>query len=142
MRFSKNLKYFCLFFLFLTTGCSPFRTAQHIVGISLDEFEKYRDQAISQHVACKVSECFNAILAIGTDQPSMPHSRKDFEVFQAKGRKGVVVFYGIPGQVDTTEVGVFITPQADGSLVEIISRSSSAQKKVARAVFTELDVSF
>ena len=142
MRFSRSLKYFILLFLIFTTGCSPFRTAQHIIGISLDEFEKYRDRAISQHVVCKVSECFDAILAIGTEQPGRPRTSKDFEVFQAKRRQGVIVFYGIPNQVDTTEVGVFITPEADGSLVEVISRSSSAQKKVAHVVFAELDANF
>jgi hypothetical protein len=51
----------------------------------------------------------------------------------------------IPGVVDTTEVGVFLTrlPKGqEGVRVELTSRSSPAKKTVAKLLFPELSEKF
>ena len=50
---------------------------------------------------------------------------------------------GIAGNVDTTEVGIFFDDMGQGTVrVEISSLSSTAKRKVAKAVFAELEKHF
>ena len=50
---------------------------------------------------------------------------------------------GIKGNVDTTEVGIFFTQSNHTTVkLDVSSLSSSAKRKVAEAVFKELDQRF
>lgn len=62
-----------------------------------------------------------------------------FNIFQHDRIKGVIVVMGVPGNVDTTEVGLFLTVLSSNSVkIEVTSKSTSAKKKVAEVVFKEL----
>ncbi len=143
MRFKKEFKNIYLLIPILIVGCvTPQEGVRRFAGRSVAHFEKYRDNAISQDISCQASECFNVILAIGGNRSEQPRLEKHFEVFQANKRQGFIVFYGIPGQVDTTEVAVFIVPEGSQSRVQVVSLSSAAQEKVAKVVFEELKKNF
>lgn len=54
-----------------------------------------------------------------------------------------IVVIGIAGNVNTTEVGIFFDEVGPSSVkIDITSLSSTAKRKVAKAVFDELDKRF
>ncbi len=135
----KKFKNFYLLIIILVVGCAPLQErVRRLAGRSVDHLEKHRDHAVSQHAACSASDCFDVILAIGGNRSGDPFLGKHFEVFQANVTQRFIVFYAVPNQIDTTEVAVFIKSESQGSLIEIVSLSSTAQEKVAKVVFEEL----
>ncbi len=68
---------------------------------------------------------------------------KFFDVFLKDSRQKHIVVIGITGNVDTTEVGIFFEEAGPSAVkIEISSLSSTAQKRVAEAVFEALDKHF
>jgi hypothetical protein len=130
---------FCLIMagLFLG-GCE---TAKCILGVSTKKLEEAVSQGITRTYACSFDDGFNAILDLGQSCPDCePKAEKAFDVFLKNRIKGVIVVMGIPNQVDTTEVGIFLTEEREGDLrIDVSSLSTSAKEKVAEAVFQELD---
>jgi len=66
-----------------------------------------------------------------------------FDVFINNRVKRHIVVMGIAGNVDTTEVGIFFSqPTLTTVKLEVSSLSSNAKRKVAEAVFENLDLHF
>lgn len=126
-------------------GCSTITEPVKVVlGTSTRALENSRIDAVSETYNCNYRECFNAVLALDRKNIELqPINEKFFNVFQKSWEKRLVVVMGVKGQVDTTEVGIFfVNDQQDSTTVEISSLSSSAKRKVADAVFAELQAQF
>ncbi len=68
---------------------------------------------------------------------------KLFDVFLKDPRQKHIVVIGIVGNVNTTEVGIFFDEVNSSTIkVEISSLSSTAKRRVAKAVFEALDKRF
>ncbi|HBG62438.1 MAG: hypothetical protein A2Y03_06685 [Omnitrophica WOR_2 bacterium GWF2_38_59] len=131
--------------LVVVSGCANVtETAKVVLGNSTKALEEGRAEAIKKSYACSYQECFYAVLSLAKNEEPEPLSEKKyFEVFSKKIDKDHIVVMGIPGNVDTTEVGIFFARRSLKSVeIEISSRSSSAKRKVAKAVFKELDLRF
>lgn len=131
--------------LVVLSGCVQVtETAKVVLGTSTKALEEGRSQAIKKSYGCSYQECFYAVLSLDRKEDLEPMSEKKyFNVFSKKIDKDYLVVMGIPGNVDTTEVGIFFSRRSLKSVeVEITSRSSSAKRKVAKAVFKELDMRF
>ena len=76
--------------------------------------------------------------AIEDDQPK----RNYLELFIKDTDQRFLVVMGIPGCVNTTEVGIFVTSLEQGAGIEISSLSTIAKIKAAEIVFEELQKSF
>ena len=65
------------------------------------------------------------------------------ELFIKNRRKGEMVVLGVPGAVDTTEVGIFFVTQPDGiTRIELPSLSSNAKRAASEIVFAALSEKF
>lgn len=131
-----------------------------IWGSSTRALEKARDEAIVQTYKCRFDECFEEVLTLSADNLVLPKSygelnnevdeaedspaqRATFQVFIKNQKKKHIVVMGVPGSVDTTEVGIFFTnPTASTVRLEVSSLSSNAKRKVAEMVFAALDKKF
>lgn len=122
-------------------GCE---TLKSIWGSSTQTLEDAIPQGLSRTYGCVFRDCYQAILALDqNDQSRIPKTKKYFNVFLKDPIRGRIVVMGIPEQVDTTEVGIFLTEESSGSIrIDVTSLSTQAKEKVATAVFNELDQSF
>lgn len=68
--------------------------------------------------------------------------RNYLELFIKDADQRFVIVMGIPGCVNTTEVGIFVTSLEQGAAIEISSLSTIAKIKAAEIVFEELQKSF
>ena len=110
-------------------------TAKTIWGSSTRALEEARKDALRKTYETNFTECFDAVLTIADDA--------DYLVFIKDRNKRHLVVMGIPGNVDTTEVGIFFA-ELEGlkTEVEITSLSTTAKEKVAAVVFENLDKKF
>ena len=113
-------------------------------GSSTKALEDARVDALSHTYGCSLDECFNNVLSLARDPKSTtPITKQFFDVFIKDRIKKHIVVFGIKGNVDTTEVGIFFTNIDERTVkVEVTSLSTSAKKKVAEAIFTELSLNF
>lgn len=110
----------------------PFRV---LWGSSTRALEEARDQAISKTYNCDFDACYDAVLEIVKE-------RKYVLFVKERSNKRLVVM-GIPGNVDTTEAGIFFRELKGSEVqIEVSSLSSTAKERVAQAVFDELDKKF
>lgn len=129
----------------LTCGCGfVMETAKTIWGSSTRALEQARGAAIEKSYLCGFDDCFDVLLTMDRNSADTgPKTEKFYEVFLKNRRRGVIVVMGILGNVDTTEVGIFLTPVDDYTVsIEVTSLSTSAKEKVAGAVFGELGKHF
>ena len=114
--------------LLTLTGCSTVKeTAKKVWGSSTQALDRARVDALRGEYKCTLDECFDMALSIA--------QKKDYTVFIQDRYQRVIVVMGIPGNVDTTEVGIFFTWVDDKTTrVEVSSLSSSAKRKVANAI--------
>jgi len=155
----------------LISGCSYLEeSAKIFMGTSTKGLNKTRAEAISQTYQCDFDSCFDVVLSLGVkyvggkkydDEESgsffggdeeekeeeeiieSEYGDKSFTLFLKNRIRGEIVFMGIAGQVDTTEVGVFFDEwNADTINVEVASKSSLAKEQVALDVFARLDENF
>ena len=134
-----------LFFLLASAGCAQLmEPAKVIWGSSMRALEKARLEAMTQSYICGFDDCFNAIISLGRNEKVWePKTQKFFDIFMKDRVKGYIVVMGVKGNVNTTEVGIFFARHGRGAYtIEIASLSSSAKRKVAVAVFSELDQRF
>lgn len=132
----KRICYFTIVLCLLLSGCASVeRTAQNIWGSSVNHLENARVDALYDTIDCAYQECYEAIKEkLVQDQ---------YIIFQERPEKGLIVVMGIPQAIDTTEVGVFLTPlSADQTEVEVSSLSSPAKKKLAEYLFPFLMETF
>lgn len=128
-------------------GCSLVTEGgRSLWGTSIRHLEKARPQAFRRRYQCSYEQCFDAVLALAVNRPEiMPvKENKKYHLFQEDRLRGVIVFMEIPGQVDTTEAGIFFSRYADSGIieVEVVALSRIAQRKVAQIIFSELDARF
>lgn len=134
-----------VFLVLVLTGCASVKeTAKTIWGSSTRALEDARVDAISRSFYCDIDECFDAVLTLNLlNKKSEPATEKYFNVFIEDRIKSHIIVYGIPGNVDTTEVAVFFARDgADAIRIDVASLSSSAKQKTADAVFKELSARF
>ena len=161
----KSKIYFLMLFILVGLGCSRLTEAPKVIwGSSIAALEKARDTASVKTYHCAYDECFNAIVDLGTLPASwLPLAKspseltkvsqspeeytapqvKPFTIFQKDLIQGYIVVMGVPGNIDTTQVGIFLTLESNNLVqVEISSLSSSAREKVADIIFSELSRRF
>lgn len=73
---------------------------------------------------------------------ALASKKKNFSLFIKDPIKRHIVLMGVPGVVDTTEVGIFFTPQEGGTRIEVSSLSTAAKLAAADILFAELGKTF
>lgn len=132
-------------------GCTPVaEVGKKVWGSSTDTLNNERKNAIKKTFGCSLDACFDKVLEL-TSIPTMPATKvlttkekeKYLELFQQNRSKMVIVVMGVPGAVDTTEVGIFfVALEKDKVRVELSSLSTSAKVKAADMVFAKLTEAF
>lgn len=157
--------------MFAAAGCASVQeTSKVIWGSSTRALEDARPSAAKKTFSCSYDECFDAVLLYAeqgtevilgspeateradyrTSDPNVtaPEARpvvkrKNFDIFIKDRVNQRIVLMGVPGAVDTTEVGVFFTEvDGKGTRLEITSLSTAAKVKAAEMVFPELGKMF
>ena len=125
-----------VFTAFILTGCASITDApKNIVGFSTRDMEAARSQATTADFQADFTGVFDTVLDVAKDN--------NYYVFSQDEIRGLIVLMNIPGFVDTTEVGVFISSLKGGAFrVEISSRSSPTKEAVAKAVLGKLEEKF
>jgi hypothetical protein len=126
-----------IFLAFLFGGCAFVKDApRNVMGFSVRDIEAARGNASSQVYQAASADIFKAVIE--------EFQLKKYYVFTKDEIRGFISVMNIPGVVDTTEVGVFITalPAGKGVKVELSSRSTPAKRIVALALFEKLGEKF
>ena len=117
------------------SGCATLvDTPSSIVGFSTRDLEDARAHSVYHSYRCSLDQCDAAILAFA--------EKHKYSVFMRDKRCQLTVLMGIPGYVNTTEVGIFLSVVDGGVRVELSSRSSPAKRAVALKLFSELAEKF
>ena len=113
-------------------GCARIQeTTKVIWGSSTRALDEARSEAISKVYHCRYEECFREVMKIA--------ELEKFVIFIKDKIKKHIVFMGIKGSVNTTEVGVFFIELNDEETrVEVSSLSTNAKKKVSEMIFPQL----
>jgi hypothetical protein len=125
---------FLLVLVVLCCGCAALKDAPLcIAGVSTRSLESGKKDSIYQVYPCGLTECFQSVVDIS--------AKNGFLVFRKDPVRGLVVVMDIPGQVNTTEVGIFLTELSNdqGVRIDLSSRSTPAKRAVAKALFSELN---
>jgi len=137
-------------------------TVKFIWGSSTKNLENARVDAINKTYKCSFNDCYDSVLILARSEPvyvkkyneegeeiddegnvKAPDPGGFFDVFIDNRAKKHIVVMGIAGNVDTTEVGIFFSqPNLTTVKLEVSSLSSNAKRKVAEAIFEELDLHF
>ena len=119
--------------VFACAGCASIsETGKTIWGSSIREMEKRRPYAITKTYPKGYWDCVQATLKAIEDNK--------YVVFQKDEVKGYIVVMGIPGYVNTTEVGIFFDELSDNETrIELSSLSTNAKRAAAKALFKGLD---
>lgn len=160
--------FFCVL-IFSGLGCSAIQEGPRILwGSSVKALSDNRGSAVKKNINCFWEDCFEAVVAYA-DKAKSGNPEKDFilgkkpeensnadnylksplqkipqktnfTLFLKDKNRRVIVLMGVPGSVDTTEVGVFFAPlEKEGTSVEISSLSTAAKIKTSEMVFEELN---
>ena len=118
------------------SGCASVADPLKMIwGSSTKALQEARADSISKTYPCHFDECFDAVLKIAGEEK--------YKVFMKDRVKGLIDVIGVKGNVNTTEVGIFLDElNADQTKIDIASLSTTAKTKVARAVFDGLDKKF
>lgn len=131
--------------LVFLTGCAQVtEISKTIWGTSTRALEHARTDALRKTYQCPLKECFDAVLTLDRSKKyGTPQTKPFFNVFVKDPNQRHLIVMGILGNVNTTEVGIFFDRVGEGTVrLEISSLSSSAKRRVADAVFDELDKRF
>ena len=118
---------------FAFSGCATIaETPKNIIGISTKGIENARVDATREDFRGDFTGIYDAVLGVAKDNK--------FHVFSQDEIRGLIVLMNVPGFVDTTEVGVFISPLKSGEFrVEVSSRSVPAKEAVSKIIFEKLE---
>lgn len=141
-------------------GCAQLTEPLKVVwGSSTRALEEARSQAVKKTFLCQFDECFDSVIKIvkgfkpETQEGSTPlilgkadteeEENKEaksvgLDLFIKDRKKRLIVVMGIPGSVNTTEVGIFLTPVDKKVVLEVSSLSQHAKSTVANIIFGEL----
>jgi hypothetical protein len=102
---------FALILMTSVTGCSfVLESGKKFLGTSTKNLEEARIDAQTKTYVCDFDLCFDSVLSLARDEEGLtPQTKKIFDTFKVKRQKGVIVVMGIEGNVDTTEVAIFVT---------------------------------
>ncbi len=134
-----------LFSIIAVSGCSHVvELSKTLWGSSTRALEKARENADDKTFECSIDECFDAALSLAKeDEAQDSKSKKVFDLFLVNRQKQHIVVMGVPGSVNTTEVGVFfVDAGAKATRVEVSSLSSNARQRVSEIIFKELEEQF
>ncbi len=149
--------YAIIFLLFFVCGCAcvqePFKA---VWGSSTKALNDNRDTATVKMYECFANDCFDKIVGIIKDHEEKAKKKTQigdeeveveevvkYTLFIQDRKNYLIVVMNIPGSIDTTEVGIFITPlKLKESRVEIVSLSTAAQKTVSKTIFDQLDKTY
>jgi hypothetical protein len=127
-----------------TYTCSFTECYEVVIGLARTEEEK-EAKAKREEEAKKEAEDGKKLEAgqeLAPEQLSVADG-KFFDIFLKDSRQKHIVVIGIAGNVDTTEVGIFFEEAGPSAVkIEISSLSSTAKRRVAKAVFEALDKRF
>ncbi len=130
----REIKVFAVVILCLAlAGCALVaEVGKTFWGSSIREMEKRRVDAISRTYHKGYWECMEAVLKAIKEN--------HYLIFQKDEVRGHVVVMGIPGYINTTEVGIFFVEISDNEVrIELSSLSTNAKRAVAKALFVGLD---
>ncbi len=130
----REIKVFAVVILSLAlAGCAFVGEAGRTLwGSSIREMEKRRVDAITRTYHKGYWECMEAVLKVIEED--------HYLIFQKDEVRGHVVVMGIPGYINTTEVGIFFVEISDNEVrIELSSLSTNAKRAVAKALFKGLD---
>ena len=130
----RKIKVFAIVILCLAlAGCaSVTEVGKTFWGSSIREMEKRRVDAITRTYHKGYWECMEAVLKVIEEN--------HYLIFQKDEVRGYVVVMGIPGYINTTEVGIFFVEISDNEVrIELSSLSTNAKRAVAKALFKGLD---
>lgn len=135
------------------SGCTLREAAKKVIGHSTQTLEEEsRANAISRTFVCSYQDCFNAILSMAREKESnipwerLPYPNTgDFDVFMSDlySNPPYIIVIGIEGNINTTEVGIFLNRTTRETIrVDVSSLSTTAKQKVADLVFQRLVLEF
>ncbi len=106
-----------------------------IWGSSTRALEEARSNAITKTYDKGYWDCFGAALDVA--------KKKSYVIFEKDEVRGFMVIIGIPGAVNTTEVGIFFVELNDHQTrIELSSLSTNAKRIVAKNLFHGMDIVF
>lgn len=122
-------------FVGVLTGCSQtVEGVKKVWGSSTQRLEQERVRAIRDVYSCEYDQCYQLVKELGFSQ------KQSYRIFQDRPEKKMLVVIAVPGNVDTTEVGIFLSPiKINETAVEVSSLSSSAKRKVAQVIRMEME---
>ncbi len=101
-------------------------------GSSTRVLERARAEAISKTYSRPSDEVFLEIAKIAQLQA--------WEIFIKDKKQGLIDVMGVPGGVNTTEVGIFVSALKENETkVEVASLSTNTKRIAAETLFAELD---
>lgn len=136
----KKQKFFFLIlsvlFVGILAGCTQtVESVRKVWGSSIQRLEQERVRAVRDVYSCEYDKCYQLVHEL-----SRP-PKQSYKIFQYRPDKNMFVVIGVPGNVDTTEVGIFLSPiKINETAVEVSSLSSSAKRKVAQAIRAEMEI--
>ncbi|MCB9757755.1 MAG: hypothetical protein H6753_04935 [Candidatus Omnitrophica bacterium] len=154
-----------IFIVSFLTGCTGIKEqAKLLWGSSTQALENQRRQALVETFACSWEQCFSAIIQYANKEvlqtadenragfsnarPSDEATLKavkttNLEIFLQDRNRRIIVVMGVPGSVQTTEVGVFFTPMEETQTrIEITSLSTLAKIRAGEILFAHLGQKF
>ena len=132
-----------LFGVFSFSGCAYIMDIpKNIWGSSTRALEDARVDALQKEFKCEFDECFDAVLSLtkayvppkASEKEDTTSTFNSFELFIKNRAKKHIVVMGVPGTINTTEVGIFFTEIDNAVRVEVSSLSEGA-KRVAAELF-------
>ena len=117
-------------------GCAGLMDVPKTIwGSSTRVLEEARSNALVKTYDKGYWDCFRAVLDVV--------QKRRYVVFQKDEVRGFMVIMGIPGSVNTTEVGVFFVELNDHQTrIELSSLSTNAKRLLAKGLFHGMDVAF
>lgn len=130
-----------IFISIISPGCSWVADFPKTAwGSSIRVLSEKRSEAESAVFGCSRDTCFDHVLDM-TIVFGAGKEKEDqkYVLFAKAPDRSFIVVMGVPGGVDTTEVGVFFDTMPDGQTqIQVSSLSSRAKMSVADAVFEKL----
>jgi hypothetical protein len=125
-----------MFAVSLISGCAGWSDIpKSIWGSSTRVLEEARDKALVKTYDKAYWDCFKAALSVV--------KKKKYVLFKKDEVRGYMVIMGIPGSVNTTEVGVFFVELNDHQTrIELSSLSSNAKRRLYQGLFHGMDIAF
>ncbi len=125
--------------LVLVVGLAGCGTVQEfsktLWGSSTRVLEEARSNAITKTYDQDYWKCIRASIEF--------LEKKKYVIFKRDEIRGYLVVMGIPGSVDTTEVGVFFVELNDHQTrIELSSLSTNAKRLLSKPLFHGLDIAF